>query len=199
VGEVQRRAFGDHGVEVAALVDTLRASIVDGSGLALVAVDEGRIIGHVMFTPSRLDALPRLVPVQVLSPLGVAPEYQRRGVGSALVRHGIAMMTERAVPAVFLEGDPRYYHRFGFAAGAPLGFRKPSLRIPDAGFQVLRLPAYEPWMTGTLVYSEPFWQNDCVGLRGDRLERAVHDVQADRPEGGVVERLGDGADDREAQ
>ena len=39
------------------------------------------------------------------------------------------------------------------------------LRIPDAAFQVMRLPAYEPWMTGTLVYSEAFWRHDCVGRR----------------------------------
>jgi putative acetyltransferase len=165
VGEIHRQAFGDHGVVVAALVETLRASIVDSRGVSLVAEDDGRIVGNVMFTPSRLDAPRRLVTVQVLSPLGVAPSYQRQGVGSALVRRGIDMMTERAVPVIFIEGDPRYYHRFGFHAGGPLGFRKPSLRIPDPAFQALPLPAYEPWMTGTLVYSEPFWQHDCVGLR----------------------------------
>ena len=70
-----------------------------------------------------------------------------------------------SVPLVFLEGAPGYYSRFGFEQGSELGFRKPSLRIPDAAFQVLRLPAYEQWMTGTLVYSEVFWRHDAVGLR----------------------------------
>jgi len=51
------------------------------------------------------------------------------------------------------------------AAAAELGFRKPSLRIPDAAFQALPMPAYEPWMTGTLVYSHVFWEHDAVGLR----------------------------------
>ncbi len=60
---------------------------------------------------------------------------------------------------------PGYYARLGFTAGAGQGFRKPSLRIPDPAFQAIRLPAYEPWMTGTLVYSEPFWRWDAVGLR----------------------------------
>jgi putative acetyltransferase len=46
-----------------------------------------------------------------------------------------------------------------------LGFRKPSLRIPDDGFQVRLLEGYEPWMTGTLVYSPTFWEHDMVGLR----------------------------------
>jgi putative acetyltransferase len=66
---------------------------------------------------------------------------------------------------VFLEGPPDYYGRFGFRAGGGLGFRKPSLRIPDDAFQALPLPSYEPWMTGTLVYSHVFWEHDAVGLR----------------------------------
>jgi putative acetyltransferase len=72
---------------------------------------------------------------------------------------------DHGIVVVFLEGSPDYYPRFGFVPGGTLGFRKPSLRIPDAAFQVATLPAYEPWMTGTLVYSEPFWRHDSVGLR----------------------------------
>jgi putative acetyltransferase len=164
VREVQTRAFGDHGA-VADLVDALRGLITPGAGLSLVAERDGQVVGHVMLTRSLLDAPRRLVGVQVLSPLAVLPEHQRRGVGAALVRAGVAASEEQAVPLVFLEGDPRYYGRFGFEPGGEHGFRKPSLRIPDAAFQVRLLPAYEPWMTGTLVYSELFWRHDAVGLR----------------------------------
>lgn len=170
VRNVHLRAFGDHGpadhgVVVADLVDALRETITPASGLSLVAEDDGQVLGHVMFTRSLLDAPRRLVDVQVLSPLGVLPEHQRRGIGSALVRHGLKALAERPAPLVFLEGDPRYYSRFGFAPGGDHGFRKPSLRIPDAAFRVFKLPQYEPWMTGTLVYAEPFWRCGCVGLR----------------------------------
>jgi putative acetyltransferase len=130
-----------------------------------VAADDGVVIGHVMFTPGLLDAPARLVLVQVLSPVGVRPDMQRKGVATALIRHGLELLDARGVPAVFLEGDPGYYSRLGFRPGEPLGFRKPSLRIPDAAFQVLKLRGYEPWMTGTLVYPEVFWQHDAVGLR----------------------------------
>ena len=166
VRDIHLRAFGgDHGLVVADLVDTLRETITPTDGLSLVAEHDGQIAGHVMFTHSLLDAPRRLVEVQVLSPLAVMPDYHKRGIGSALVRHGLKALAERAVPLVFLEGDPGYYSRFGFAPGCDLGFRKPSLRIPDDAFQAIRLPEFEPWMTGTLVYAEPFWQHDLVGLR----------------------------------
>ena len=165
VRSVQLQAFGDEGAVVADLVDTLRGGITAGEGLALVAEVDGQVAGHVMFTRSLLDSPRRLVEVQVLSPLGVLPGRQRQGIGSALVRHGLKIMADRGVPLVFLEGSPGYYPRFGLVPGGTLGFRKPSLRIPDAAFQVAALPAYESWMTGTLVYAEPFWRHDVVGLR----------------------------------
>jgi putative acetyltransferase len=165
VRAIHLRAFGDDGPAVAGLVDDLRDTIPTAGGLSLVAEADGGFLGHVMFSRSLLDAPRRLVEVHVLSPLAVAPDHHRPGIGAALVRHGLAILAERRVPLVFLEGDPAYYSRFGFTAGADHGFRKPSLRTPDAAFQVLKLPAYEPWMTGTLVYSEPFWRHDAVGLR----------------------------------
>jgi putative acetyltransferase len=158
-------SFGDEGRLVAELVDALRRGATEQDSLSLVAVDADAVVGHVLFTRSLLDAPRRLVHVQVLSPVAVLPQRQRQGIGSALIRRGLAALDERGVPLVFLEGSPTYYPRLGFRAGAELGFRKPSLRIPDAAFQVMPLGAYEPWMTGTLVYAETFWQYDAVGLR----------------------------------
>jgi putative acetyltransferase len=159
---VHHAAFGEHGQTVAALVSDLRAL---SNGLSLVAERDGQAVGHAMFSSGLLDAPSRLVDVQILSPLGVRPDSQRQGIGSALVERGLEILGSRSVPAVFLEGDPRYYRRFGFEPGEARGFRKPSLRIPDAGFQVKILPAHEPWMTGTLVYPDAFWRHDLVGLR----------------------------------
>jgi len=160
-------AFGDHGRVVADLVEGLRRTET-GRALSLVAVDASRVVGHVLFTRSLLDAPRRLVEVQVLSPVAVLPERQGEGIGSALIRRGLQLLDERSVPLVFLEGSPDYYSRLGFQPGSELGFRKPSLRIPDAAFQAIPLTAYAPWMTGTLVYSQTFWTHDAVGLRDER-------------------------------
>jgi putative acetyltransferase len=167
VRAVHRRAFGgDHGHVVADMTDALRAAFLPEPGLSLVAEDDdGQIVGHVMFHPGRLDAPPRQVEVAVLTPLGVVPERQRSGVGRALVRAGLAELTSRGVPLVFLEGIPDYYPKLGFDKAGEVGFRKPSLRIPDTAFMVYRLPGYADWMTGTLVYSQVLWDMDLVGLR----------------------------------
>lgn len=165
VRELHLAAFGDHGSVVADLVDALRHLVTADVGLSLVAEVDGVVVGHVLFTPSLLDAPHELVRVAVLSPLAVTPDRQRQGIGSALVKRGLDLMSTRGVPVVFLEGSPAYYSRLGFRPGAEHGFRKPSLRIPDTAFQAVLLPSYESWMTGTLVYAEAFWRLDAVGLR----------------------------------
>lgn len=164
VAAVVSAAFADGGV-VAELVEVLRGLITPSAGVSLVAEARGEVVGHVMFTPALLDAPRRLVAIQVLSPLAVAPTDQGTGVGTALARAGLVVMAEQAVPVVIVEGSPAYYPRFGFRPGGEQGFRKPSLRTPDAAFQALRLETFEPWMTGTVVYPNAFWDADAVGLR----------------------------------
>jgi putative acetyltransferase len=156
-------AFGDE--HAPRLLDALRVSPA-WLDLSFVADDQGDIVGHVSFTRGWLDAERRLVEVLVLSPLSVRPDRQRRGIGSELVGHCLRLLErERHEPLVFLEGSPSYYPRLGFVPGATLGLTAPSVRIPEPGFQVVTLPAYEPWMTGALVYPDVFWVNDAVGLR----------------------------------
>jgi putative acetyltransferase len=157
-------AFVDQPV-VADLVDALRASSAWRPGLSLVAERDGEIVGHVLATRGWLDAPIALVEVLVLSPLSVAPHRQRRGVGAALVNELLAIASQRTESAIFLEGSPRYYSRFGFEPAGEAGMRRPSLRIPEAAFQMRQLPSYDADLSGTLVYPEPFWSLDCVGLR----------------------------------
>jgi putative acetyltransferase len=102
----------------------------------------------------RLDELLWLLHIDVVPTPVAVFRNQPSGVNSS-----------DTVPLDFLEGDPGYYSRFGFAPCGSQNFRKPSLCIPDDGFQAVRLPGYEPWMTGTLVCAEPFWRYDVVGLR----------------------------------
>ena len=137
-----------------------------------VALVDDRVAGHVRLTRGWIDAEARLVEVLYLSPLSVAPEWQSRGIGRALVAHAVVEAKRSGVPAVFLEGDPGYYGRLGWRPASELGVAPPSARIPEPGCQVVSLPGWEPWMRGTLVYADTFWALDFVGLRGDRLAEA---------------------------
>jgi putative acetyltransferase len=154
---------------VADLAESLRDAPAGAAGLSFVAEQAaeraaeqaaeqaaegpGEVVGHVQLSRSWLDAPERLVEVLVLSPLSVAPEQQRHGIGGRLVRHALSEATRVGAPMVFLEGSPAYYSRLGFATASRRGFTAPSVRIPDAGFQVAILPSYAPWMTGALVYA----------------------------------------------
>lgn len=171
VREVHAHAFGDS-ERVPGLVEALRAASAALAPMSFVATLDDRVVGHVMLSACRLDAPRRIVDVLSLSPLGVLPVFQHQGIGTRLIQHALAAADGQGVPLVFLEGSPRYYGKRGFQDAELAGFRAPSLRYPKGAFQVVRLSAHEPWMTGTFVYSETFWALDCVGLRGEHLRAA---------------------------
>ena len=162
------RAFVDDPL-VAPLDDDLATML---GTAAFVAEVEGQVVGHVRLTWCWIDAEDALVDALVLSPLSVDPRVQRSGVGRALVARAVERADELGSPAVFLEGDPAYYSRLGFRPAAELGVTPASRRVPAAAFQAVRFAAFEPWMTGTLVYPDVFWRHDAVGLRGAVLAQA---------------------------
>jgi len=157
-------AFADHG-EVAALAGALHARDDRPRDCALVAECDGQVVGHVQLSKAWIDAAPALVDALVLSPLGVAPDHQRCGVGRALCEAAVAHAQHLQAPAIFLEGDPGYYGRLGWQRASDRGFTAPSVRIPEPGFQVALLPSWQPWMVGAVVYNDTFWALDFVGLR----------------------------------
>ncbi|KAH8896896.1 acyl-CoA N-acyltransferase [Thozetella sp. PMI_491] len=167
VAEVIQEAFGKHDKDVIPLVNDLRRVHVRAELVAVTDSDE--IVGHVMLSRSWLDARERLVEVLVLSPLSVSPAHQKRGIGTSLVSAAVDTASSLGVPALFLEGSPAYYSRRGFVPAASLGFIRPSARIPEPAFQVVQFSSREPWMLGAIIYCEPFWMHDCVGLRDPRL------------------------------
>ncbi|MGN6574816.1 MAG: GNAT family N-acetyltransferase [Nocardioides sp.] len=162
VHEVVRAAFG--GDQVPDLLDDLRRSVA-WLDLSWVAERAGEVVGHVSLTRAWVDDPEAVVEVLVLSPLSVRPDVQGRGIGTALVRAALAAADRRTEPVVFLEGDPRYYSMLGFVEAGPLGFARPSPRIPERAFQAWLTPAHRPGMSGALVYPDVFWRHDAVGLR----------------------------------
>ena len=175
VRAVVTEAFGDEGETVSALVDDLRGSHARAELVVQQDVEQdAAVVGHVLLSRSWVDARRALVEVLVLSPLSVAPGHQGRGVGTALVEAAVAEARRLRAPALFLEGSPAYYSSRGFESATPRGFIRPSPRIPEPAFQVVVLDDHEEWMTGALVYCEPFWTHDLVGLRDPKLSHIEH-------------------------
>jgi len=141
----------------AKLVDDIRADACYRPELALVAEEDGTIVGHVMVSHCDLhdgDAVHR---VGMLSPLAVAPPRQKDGIGSALVREVLAVADAAGDPLVILEGSPAYYPRFGFVDARTLGItiHLPDWAPPNAG-QAATLSSYNPIVRGTAAYPPPF-------------------------------------------
>jgi len=110
-------AFG--GTAEAALIERLREA---GDVLcALVSTAGDAPIGFILFCPLRLAGAAGSVTLAGLAPLAVAPPCQGRGIGTALVRAGLAACEARGVEAAVVLGDARYYGRFGFRAELAAG------------------------------------------------------------------------------
>ena len=125
---------------------------------ALVAVHDGRVVGHVMISHVDLRGADGVVRrVATLSPLAVAPDVQGQGVGRALVRAVVAVAESRGEPLVVLEGSPRYYGALGFEHSVPHGIavNLPDWAPPEAA-QVMRFGAVDPALNGTIEYPPYF-------------------------------------------
>lgn len=169
IPEIHRAAFGDHGDDVAWLVEELRASEWYEPGLSFVAEEDGAAVGHVLNTWNWLEGgTPRLLQ---LSPLGVLPEHQGRGHGSALVRASLDAVRARGESLLVLEGNPKYYGRFGFVRADELGLLPPPECLYDMAFQVAVLDPAVPVPQGRVVYSPPFCVNAQQAAR--RRERGA--------------------------
>ena len=133
VRRVNEAAFGQP--DEADLVDRLREQA--DPYLSLVAVQEGEVVGHILFTPMTFDPPRPDFRAMGLAPMAVWPEQQRSGVGGALVREGLAACRRLGTEVVFVLGHPTYYPRFGFAPAAARGIAS-EYDAPEA-FMVLEL------------------------------------------------------------
>lgn len=166
VGRVVRAAFGDEGEAIAAIVAELASSGLLRS--SLVAVVDGEVVGHVATSAAWLDARAARLDVAVLGPLSTAPDFERRGIGTALLAAAVEAESRTGCPLLFLEGAPGFYAERGFGPAAELGFLPPSDRIPVAAFQVHTQPTWDG-TAGRLVYPDVWWRHDAVGLRDPDL------------------------------
>ncbi len=124
-------------------VNLTRALLADPSAeprLSLMAYIDDRPVGHILFTKGTLTNHPD-VALSFLAPLAVVPKFQRQGIGGALIKRSLQLLTEANVALIVVLGHPAYYPKFGFKPAFKLGF-EPTYPIPDG--------VADAWMVQTL-------------------------------------------------
>lgn len=119
-------------------VDQLRSGGNYIPELALVAEEDGKLIGHMMLTETYIVNGDNKFKCLYLAPISVVLEYRNKGIGSSLIKESFRLAKEMGYTSVVLVGDPVYYHRFGFQTAANLGI-KSTHEIPDENVMVCEL------------------------------------------------------------
>jgi len=120
----------------ARVIDALRAA--GALTLSLVATEGGEIIGHIAFSPVRING--EAGDWYGLGPVSVWPDRQRTGIGQALIRDGLQRLRSLGAGGCVLLGAPTYYGRFGFENDPDLY----DVDAPPGAFQRLTLNGSRP-------------------------------------------------------
>lgn len=121
IREVNLLAFG--GEDEPRLIENLRRSNDFIPELSLVAIEDERVVGHVLFSPIIIETSQGAVPALALAPLAVQPDHQDRGIGSELVQHGLKECRRLGHRVVVACGSSVYYPPSGFPPPERRGWR----------------------------------------------------------------------------
>ena len=124
--------------------------------LDFVALSGDKIVGNIMYSRAAIvQPDGTRFPIVIFGPLSVHPDYQRQGVGAALVRHSLEQAKALGFAGVALTGSPDYYPRFGFRPGRSFGITDAEGNSPD---YLMALPlAADTLPAGVLTESEVFF------------------------------------------
>lgn len=128
------------------IIETLRAA--KALTVSLVAELDGRVIGHIAFSPVAISDGTRNW--YGLGPVSVLPEYQRQGIGKALIREGLSRLKDMNAHGCCLVGHPDYYRKFGFTNIPELVLEG----VPPEVFFALSFDGHAP--RGTVTFHEGF-------------------------------------------
>lgn len=135
------------------LVVRLRNSPAFIPELSLAAEFDGRLAGHIMFTKLKAGDTTQLC----LAPLAVAPEFQNRGIGGALIKAGHLAAKNLGYEFSILIGHPGYYPRFGYQNAANFGIKCP-LELPEDVFMAFNLQGKKTILNAMIEFPRAFFE-----------------------------------------
>lgn len=134
------------------LVDELRAG--EYALVSLVAVLEGRVAGHILFSRMWIESPSGRVDAVALAPVAVLPEHQRKGIGGRLIESGLELVRDLGEVIVIVLGHPEYYPRFGFSSEKASMLESP---FPPEAYMAMELRAGAlEGIAGRVVYPAAF-------------------------------------------
>lgn len=152
IAEVNILAFGQK--NEAKLIEEIRGSQGYIPELSLVAELDNFIVGHILL--SYIDLIgEESLQVLALAPLAVIPQFQKRGIGSALVQAGLKKANAIKEALVIVLGHPHFYTRFGFEPSVNYKITSP-FPVPEDVFMVKPLQNYQEKYQGKVVYPPAF-------------------------------------------
>ena len=150
ISDVTKAAFENHPISRHTeqfIIKALRAA--DALSISLVAEVEGKVAGHIAFSPVKISDGSE--GWYGLGPISVLPEYQRQGIGTALMNEGIRRLEGMGAKGCALVGEPGYYERFGFGNFAQLRHEG----VPQEVFLALALG--DDVAEGVVEFHDGFW------------------------------------------
>ena len=133
------------------LVVSLRKSVSFIPELSLVSVENDKIIGHILFTRITIGSNVGIA----LAPLSVLPDYQKRGIGSALIAEGHRIAKTLGYGYSVVLGSPRVYGKAGYIPASTYGI-KPPFAVNDENFMAIKLKCDAKAVSGTVKYDDAF-------------------------------------------
>ncbi|MBD2501295.1 GNAT family N-acetyltransferase [Anabaena azotica] len=154
ISQVNNLAFGRE--NEAQLIAAIRLSEFYIPELSLIAEIDNIIVGQILFSYIELVSEEKLKALS-LAPIAVHPQFQKQGIGSALIQAGLTKAEARGESLVIVLGDPQFYSRFGFIPSINYGIASP-FPVPDEVFMVKPLQSYQTKYQGKVIYPPAFHQ-----------------------------------------
>ena len=146
IDAIHRAAFAGTEYGYQGEAELVRMIEADGDALvSLLAEQRGEVVGHILFSRMNVEADGKTISAAGLAPVATVPERQGQGVGGALIRAGLAVLSGQSVMISFVLGHDEYYPRFGYSPELAARFASP---FAGPHFMAMMLDSGAAWPLG---------------------------------------------------